>query len=249
MAVTPDGNRLYVCNRFNNDVAVIETAGHKQIARVAVTREPYAAVATPDGKSVFVVNHLPLDRADSYDVAASISAIDTASNQATTIRLPNGSSSVRGICVSPDGRYVYVVHVLSHFELPATQLERGWVNTNAMSIIDAPARRLLNTILLDDVDLGAALPWGVTTSGDGKSIFVTHAGTHELSRIDASALMEKLDAPYPGRGGGSAQRPVAAGHVAAARAACRAMGRGAWPWLAIGPMWPSISPIRWRWSI
>ncbi len=192
VAVTPDGERLYVCNRFNNDVSVIEIAGHKQIARVAVTREPYAAVATPDGKSVFVVNHLPLDRTDSYIVAANISAIDTASNQVTLLRLPNGSSSVRGITVSPDGRYVYVVHVLSHFELPATQLERGWVNTNAMSIIDAPARRLLNTILLDDVDLGAAMPWGVTTSGDGKSIFVTHAGTHELSRIDASALMDKL---------------------------------------------------------
>ena len=192
VAVTPDGSRLYVCNRFNNDVSVIETAGHKQVARVAVTREPYAAAITPDGKSVFVVNHLPLDQSDSYDVAANISVIDTASNQATSIRLPNGSSSVRGIAVSPDGRYVYVVHVLSHYALPATQLERGWVNTNAMSIIDAPARRLLNTILLDDVDLGAALPWGVTTSGDGKSIFVTHASTHELSRIDASALMEKL---------------------------------------------------------
>ena len=192
LAVTPDGKRLYVCNRFNNDVSVIETAGHKQIARVAVTREPYAAAITPDGKSVFVVNHLPLARADSYDVLADISVIDTAGNQATAIRLPNGSSSVRGIAVSPDGRYVYVVHVLSHYELPATQLERGWVNTNAMSIIDAPGRRLLNTVLLDDVDLGAALPWGVTTSGDGKSIFVTHAGTDELSRIDAAGLMDKL---------------------------------------------------------
>ena len=40
VAVTPDGKRLYVCNRFNNDVSVIEAASHKQIARVAVTREP-----------------------------------------------------------------------------------------------------------------------------------------------------------------------------------------------------------------
>ena len=192
VAVALDGSRLYVCNRFNNDVSVIETTSHKQVARVAVTREPYAAAITPDGKSVFVVNHIPFDQADSYDVAANISVIDTASNQATSIRLPNGSSSVRGMAVSPDGRYVYVVHVLSHYALPATQLERGWVNTNAMSIIDAPAKRLLNTILLDDVDLGAALPWGVTTSSDGKLIFVTHASTHELSVIDASALMEKL---------------------------------------------------------
>jgi YVTN family beta-propeller protein len=192
VAVAPDGKRLYVCNRFHNDVSVIETASHKRLARVAVTREPYAAAITPDGKLVFVVNHLPLDRADSYDVAANVSVIDTASNQAMAIRLPNGSSSVRGVAVSPDGRYVYVVHVLSHYELPATQLERGWVNTNAMSIIDAPARRLLNTVLLDDVDLGAAMPWGVTTSGDGKSLFVTHAGTRELSRIDASALLDRL---------------------------------------------------------
>ena len=129
VAVTPDGKRLYVCNRFNNDVSVIETASHKQVARVAVTREPYSAVATPDGKSVFVANHLPLDRADSDEVAANVSVIDTASNRVTAIRLPNGSSSVRGMTVSPDGRYVFVVHVLSHFELPATQLERGWVNT------------------------------------------------------------------------------------------------------------------------
>ena len=61
-----------------------------------------------------------------------------------------------------------------------------------MSIIDAASRRLLNTVLLDDIDLGAALPWGVATSGDGKWIFVTHAGTHEVSRINASALFDKL---------------------------------------------------------
>jgi len=223
VAVSPDGTRLYICNRFNNEVSVIETAGHKQVARVAVTREPYAAAITPDGKSVFVVNHLPLDQADSYDVAANISAIDTVSNQVTAIRLPNGSSSVRGIVVSPDSRYVYVVHILSHYELPATQLERGWVNTNAMSIIDAPARRLLNTILLDDVDLGAAMPWGVTIGGDGKSIFVTHAGTHELSLIDASALMGKLTQLNPAA---AAEVPNDLSLLASLRQRVRLLGNG-----------------------
>ena len=113
-------------------------------------------MVTPDGKSVFVANHLPLDRADGDDVAASVTAIDTATQQATRIRLPNGSTSVRGMCLSPDGRYVYVVHILAHYQLPTTQLERGWMNTNALSIIDAAAKRPINTVLLDDVDLGAA---------------------------------------------------------------------------------------------
>jgi YVTN family beta-propeller protein len=191
-AISPDGKRLYVCNRFQNDVSVIDLAAGREIARVPAVREPIAAVATPDGKSVFVANHLPLDCSTSYDVAAAVTAIDTASNQTLTIRLPNGSTSVRGICVSPDGRYVYAVHLLAHYQLPAMQLERGWMNTNAMSIIDARARRLLNTVLLDDVELGAANPWGVTATADGRTICVSHAGTHEVSLIDAVGLLDKL---------------------------------------------------------
>ena len=71
-----------------------------------------------------------------------------------TIRLPNGSSSVRGICISPDGKQVYVTHILSRYQMPTTQLDRGWMNTNTLSIIDVQTKKLLNTVLLDDVDLG-----------------------------------------------------------------------------------------------
>ena len=133
VAATPDGKQLYVCNRFHNDVSVIDLASGKEIARVPVTREPVGVAITPDGKTALVINLLPLAPSDSYDVAANVTAIDTATKRPAAIRLPNGSSSVRGICVSPDGRYVYVVHVLARYQMPTTQLERGWMNTNAMT--------------------------------------------------------------------------------------------------------------------
>jgi YVTN family beta-propeller protein len=191
-AVSADGKRLYVCNRFDNDVSVLDLATGKEIVRVPVVREPHGAVLTPDGKTLFVINHLPLDRSDSYDVAAMVSVIDTAENKATSIRLLNGSTGVRGIAISPDGKYVYVTHILARYQMPTTQLERGWMNTNALTIIDAQAKKLLNTVLLDDVDLGAAVPWGVACSADGELICVAHAGTHELSVVHAAKLFEKL---------------------------------------------------------
>jgi len=190
-AISPDGKFLYVCNRFDNNVAVIDLAA-KKIVLVPAIREPVAAAVTPDGKSVFVVNHLPIDRADGYDVAISVTVIDTGNKKTSNIRLPNGSSSGRGICVSPDGKYAFVTHILARYQMPTTQLERGWMNTNALSIIDAENRKLINTVLLDDVDLGAAMPCGVACTADGTKICVTHAGTHELSIIDAVAMMEKL---------------------------------------------------------
>ena len=155
-------------------------------------REPVASAVTPDGQTVLIANLLPLDPADSYDVACIINLISTADNSVRAIRLLNGSTSVQGVCVSPDGKYAYAVHLLSRYQLPTTQLERGWVNTNALSIIDLAAGKLLNTVLLDEVDLGAASPWDVACTSDGASICVTHAGTHELSVINTDALLKKL---------------------------------------------------------
>ncbi len=191
-AISPDGSKLYVCNRFNNDVSVIDLATKKEIVRVPVTREPIAAVITPDGKTVFVGNHISVDRSDGYDVAAVVTAIDTASNEPTTIRLPNGATGVRGMAMSSDGKFAYAAHVLARYQMPTTQLERGWMNTNALSIIDTATKKMYNTVLLDDVDLGAANPWDVDCTADGKTICVSHAGTQELSVIDAVAMHKKL---------------------------------------------------------
>jgi len=190
--VTPNGKRLYVCNRFDNNVSVIDLKTRKEVARISATREPLATAITPDGKSVLIINHLPTGRADTSDVAAVVTIIDTHSNTTTTIRLPSGASGLRGVCVSPDGKYAYVTHILGRYELPAIQVEYGWINANALSIIDTQEKKLLGTVLLDDMYLGAANPWGVVCTTDGKWICVTHAGTHELSVIDAPALLRKL---------------------------------------------------------
>jgi YVTN family beta-propeller protein len=190
---SPDGKTLYVCNRFNNCVSVIDLAQRKEVNRIAVPREPVAAAVTPDGKLLLVANHIHTGRADADVVAAVVTVIDTASGKAVKdIALPNGSGLLRDVKVSPDGKYACVTHVLARFHLPTTQLERGWMNTNALSLIDLTKCALFNTVLLDNVDSGAANPWAAAWSADGKQICVTHAGTHEVSIIDAPALLEKL---------------------------------------------------------
>ncbi len=194
LVLSPDGQTAYVCNRFTNDISVVDLAQKKETARISVLREPVAAALTPDGQQLYIANHLPAGSSDGDYVSASVSVIDTARRVVTgEIRLPNGCSSLRGMTCSPDGAYVYVTHLLSRYQLPTTQLERGWMNTNAISVIDVAKGALVNSVLLDDVDLGAANPWGVACSADGKHLCVAHAGSHEVSVIDRLALHEKLN--------------------------------------------------------
>ena len=191
-AVSPDGKRLYVCNRFDNDISVIDVESGREVGRAAAIREPVAAAITPDGKSLLVANHLPDDRADSLTVSAAVTVVDTRTRRTSTIRLPGGATGLRGLCVLPGGKYACVTHVLARYELPADRVTCGWMNANALSVIDTAKRTLVGTVLLDEMELGAGNPWGVACSGDGKRICVTHAGTGELSVIDAPALLRKL---------------------------------------------------------
>ncbi len=193
-AVTPDGRRLYVCNRFDDDVSVIDLETGRARARVPASREPVAAAVTPDGRSVFVANLLPAGRADRYDASATVTVIDTATDETSCIRLPAGATGVRDVCVGPDGRYAYATHLLARYELPTTQVEHGWMNANAVSVIDAREKTRINTVLLDEMERGAANPWGVACSTDGAWLCVAHAGTHEVTLINAPGLLKKLRA-------------------------------------------------------
>lgn len=192
--VSADGKTVYLLNRFNNNVMVVDAGKMKVVGTIPVLREPHAAVLAGGGKLLFVANHLPHVKATDDVVAATISVIDTATrNVLKNMMLPNGSTGVRGTTASPDGKFVYVTHTFGRYQLPTTQLERGWMNTAGLSVFNGETGDYINTVLLDDVDLGAANPWGVTVSADGKTLVVAHAGTREISVIDREALHVRLD--------------------------------------------------------
>ena len=178
--LSPDGTRLYVCNRFEHNVSVIDLPAAREITRVAAVREPVAAAVTPDGRTVLVANHLPNRRTDSAftgDVAAVVTIIDAQTLCHDAIELPDGSNGLRGLCTTPDGSYALVTHLLSNFRMVPFRVDTGWINVNVVSIIDVPQRKLVGTIGLDEFYLGAGNPWDVACTADGKWVCVS-SGRH-----------------------------------------------------------------------
>lgn len=190
--ISKDGGTVYVLNRFAAQVSVLDAGKMSVVKTVKVLREPFAATLGAEGKYLFVANMLPYCAATNDVVAASVSVIDTRTFAVRHILLPNGSTGVRGIASSPDGKSVYVTHTMGRYQLPTTQLERGWMNTAALSVFDGATGAYVNTVLLDDVDRGGANPWGVAVTEDGRTLVVAHAGTCELSIIDRAALHDRL---------------------------------------------------------
>ena len=191
--VSHDGEKVYVMNRYRGTVSEVNASTGEVLRSVAVLREPCAAVLSPDGRYLYVNNHFPAQRADVDYVAADVSVIDCQSfERVKDIKLSNGSNALRGIACSPDGRYVFVSHNLGRFQVPTSQLQQGWMNTNAVSVIDTSTQSLVGSISLDEPDRGAGGIWDVKC--DGQWLVTSQSGTHDVSIVDYKAMIEKLEA-------------------------------------------------------
>ncbi len=198
LALAPKLGRLFVCNTVHNTVAVVDLAKQAKVAELAAVREPMFAALTPDEAKLVVVNALAFGPATESSTAASVGIYDAKTlKPVATLKLPGGSTNCRGIAISPDGKWAYVVHTVSRFQVPTTQLERGWMNTHALSVIDLANNAYYATMLLDSIDLGAADPSGVALSRDGKTLWVSLRGTHEVARIQVARLVEMLGGKIP----------------------------------------------------
>jgi DNA-binding beta-propeller fold protein YncE len=184
---------LLVCDRGLDRLAILDSATGKTLAHIPVGRQPMRVSVSADGLLAAVSNLIPATAATAPDHATEVTLVDlTKMAVSASVRLPTGSTNARGIAIDATGRTAYVVHTLGRFHLPTTQLDRGWVNTNALSIIDLTSATRSATVLLDQIMDGAADPWGIAIDPQGDHLFITLSGVHQLAVLDRRKLTAML---------------------------------------------------------
>ncbi|MDT5091571.1 MAG: large repetitive protein, partial [Mycobacterium sp.] len=101
IAVSPNGQRVYVAMAGTNKVAVLNTTSTTPtlVATVAVGSVPVGIAVSADGTRVYVTNY----------GSSNMSVINTATN--TVIKTISTGANPEGVAVSPDGSRVYVANL------------------------------------------------------------------------------------------------------------------------------------------
>ena len=201
--VSDDGKTLFYCNRFSRagqpDVHALDIASGTIRFSAKAIREPVTMKLSKDGQFLWVVNHLPLMPANLEHVYASLNIYRTSDLKSVAkLDLPSGAFAIRDTVLSNDGKHLYVSHTIGRFTVPTTHLDRGWINTSAVSIFDALEQQYVNTVLLDDAMQGAANPWGMAITEDDAWLCVNASGTHEVVVVDVKEMLSRIEkAPNP----------------------------------------------------
>lgn len=185
---------LWVTQRFNNEVWEVNPENGTIISKVEVGREPIAVELVNGGKEIIVANNLPVVSATSAHISANIDVVDCTDRKTVRqIILPNGTTDIKSIITDPVRNVVYLPHTISRYQIPTNQLDRGWMATSALTIIDIDSAKYINSIILDTPQRGAANPWGGVVTKDGKTLFLALSGTHDVLTIALPSLHNRLE--------------------------------------------------------
>jgi len=85
VAVSPDGNKVYVTNNLDSNISVINAAADTVLATIKVGVWPFGVSVTPDGSKVYVVNEGSNTISVINTVTNTVSATITVGNQPVAI--------------------------------------------------------------------------------------------------------------------------------------------------------------------
>jgi YVTN family beta-propeller protein len=169
LAVTPDGNQLWVANTgpqtsqsSPTSVSVIDTVKKKVIATLPILGAPSAIAFSPDGACAYV---LTADGLWTYSTKTR-----------KVIRVIGGLGDPRSVAVAPDGSTLYVTDT----------------SGNSVKVISAATGKVTATVGVGD------LPWQIVISADGKTAYVANPDSNSVSVISTATNTVTATISVPG---------------------------------------------------
>src|SRR5271165_3321186 len=183
------GNTLYVANRLSNDISVIDVSSGQEIKRLVAGRGASYLALSADGKSVYGTHIYPNAGAFRAPPNSEITVIDTTRQSVVERKLLHNVAGVFHVALSADGRLGVAAQLRPKNLIPLAHVEHGWAFADSLILFGDDIGGTIQ-VPLDELDRYFALPWGVAITPDKSKIFVTTAGSENVTVIDVPKLLD-----------------------------------------------------------
>lgn len=169
LAITPDRNKVLVCNGYSKNISVVSTAENKVIDTIPMESTPVGIDISPDGKMAYVIELQSDVRGFTHVVA-----IDVATHKVIQrwAHESVGFGNPWEVTVSPDGKRAYF----------------GGVDGEIVVVLD------IATGATRYIEVGLD-PFNIALTKDGRKLYVSNTNSDNISVIDTQS--EKVVASIP----------------------------------------------------
>jgi YVTN family beta-propeller protein len=182
------GETLYVANRLSNDISVIDVNSGQEIKRLLAGRGASYLALSADGKWIYGTHIYPNAGAFRTQPNSEITVIDAARRAVVDRKQLHNVAGVFHVALSADGKLGVAAQLRPKNLIPLAHVEHGWAFGDSLTLFGDDVAGTVQ-VPIDELDRYYALPWAVAITPDKSKIFVTTAGSENVTVIDVRQLL------------------------------------------------------------
>jgi YVTN family beta-propeller protein len=188
LALSVDERYLYVANSFSSDLSVIDLSTGEERKRLTAGNNPSGMQINTDGSLLYITSRRTLSAPFGDTIRCELTVVNDNKQRVVERRDIKSAYMMENIAFTPKGDLAIMPLVRPKNNVPTIQVERGWMMTNGIGIIEQkPAGRTVQ-LLLDEPNVYYADPFDIAITPDGKRAFVSNAGVDCITVLDIDSI-------------------------------------------------------------
>jgi YVTN family beta-propeller protein len=193
LVLDQDEKFLYCVNSYSGDISLFDLTSMKERRRLKAGNNPVSAAITPDGSEVYVSSRRSVPVEYLTSPMTEMTVTDTRYQRVSERKMWKNAYIMENVKVTPTGDLVLATLIRPKNLIPAVQIERGWMMTHGIGIIERENGGRMVQLLLDEPNAYYSDPFGLAISPDGKRAYISHAGVDKVTAIDLDQIRQLLN--------------------------------------------------------
>ena len=197
LALSADNKSLYVVNSFSSNLSLFDLNSGEERKRVNTGNNPTGTQLSPDGRTLYVTSRRALITPYGEPLQSELTVVDDSSQ--TVINRQNVESAymMENVAFTPTGDLAIATMIRPKNLVPSIQVERGWMMTYGIVIIEQKKNGRIIQLLLDEPNAYYSDPFDIAVTPDGKKAFVSNSGADCISAINIDSVRSLIAESSP----------------------------------------------------
>lgn len=193
IALTDDGRFLYTVNSFASDISVINLTSGTEVKRLSAGNNPAGIQISPDGKSVYIPSRRALLAEYGTPLITEITVVNGTTHRLAEHKNIESAHMMENMAFTPEGDLAIFTMIRPKNLVPSIQVERGFMMTHGIGIIDRSNSERVVQLLIDEPNSYYPDIFDIVITPDGKKAFVSSSGVDCVSVLSIDSIRAILN--------------------------------------------------------
>ena len=197
LVLSHDERFLIVVDSYSSEVSFIDLQSGEEIRRLMAGNNPVQAAISPRGDVFYVSSRRTLPKPYLTPPVTEMTVIDAGRQRVSERKIFENAYMMENVAFTPSGDMVLATLIRPKNLIPSIQVEKGWMMTHGIGIIEMDNNGRMVQLLTDEPNAYYSDPFDIVITPDGQRAFISHSGVDFISVIDLNTIRTLIEGATP----------------------------------------------------